>query len=626
MKQREPEPQDLTQSLRRLAFPPREEAMPLESGNAVLVTRDPFCMKWGTRWLGQSNFDVRVLECDRGCLGAVRSQMPDVVLIDAALVIGGKPLYQTLLDAADVDAAIIVLCTSSKQVTEALDCGAFDVARKPFEWRSIGHRARQALELVRSRRMLSQREGELDKSREIVAAAHRRIRSSRTIEPVTGLPNRAKFTDLLQRGMQASERDGSVLGVFVIGFTRFRLVIEAMGQEQANTVLAEIGRNLADSLRTVSSELVLPAAGLSTAAIACIDQARFGIMLTCGRDAEVLDRVRQTFLDTLSKPLVIRGQAVHLSACVGIAIYPQDADTVDSLLQRADNAMRTAQSRGGGFRYYNAQSDRAAARKLEIENRLYEAMERRDLALHYQPITTVREGKIEALEALLRWRTADGEELSPDEFVPIAEESGLIISIGEYVIDEACRQLAAWRESGLDVPRVCVNVARAQVISANLPAVVHSAIARHGIRPEELELEICERGVLNGDAEVVERLKELRALGISLSIDDFGTGDSAIGYLKDLPVDVLKIDRSYIADTDERTSAMAAAMVVLGQKLGLRVIAEGVETAAQLDMLKRVGCNAYQGFLQSRPLSAEDFAAWYREHAGHGASRAPRAI
>ena len=600
--------------MRSLAAPRAPDPSSEQSASVVLCSRDPSCEKWGKRWLGQSDFDVQ-MPPGTATVDAIRRLAPDVVILDAGLLEDGIPVYMRLVEAADVDAAVIVLCQTARQIAEALDARVFDVARKPYEWRGIANRARKAFELVRSRRLLSQREGELDQSREIVAAAQRRIQNNRTIDSVTGLPNRARFIELLRRGMQASDRDGTALGVLVIGFTRFRLVIEAMGQEQANQVLAEIGRSLNESLQSVSNELVTPSAGLSTAAVASIDQARFGVMLTCPADAQTLGRVQQAFLETLSRPVLIRGQAVHLSACLGITSYPQDADTADSLLQRADNAMRSAQSRGGGFRFYDAKSDRAAARKLDIENRLYEAMETNALSLNYQPISNVADGRVVALEALLRWRTEDGENVSPEEFVPIAEESGLIIRLGQWVLDAAVAQLATWQRQGLEMPRVCVNVSQAQMLNPDLPNVVQRVLSRHEVSPEQLELEICERGVLNGDKDVIQRLTALRELGVRLSIDDFGTGDSAIGYLKDLPIDVLKIDRSYISamGSDDRASAMAAAMIVLGQKLGLQVVAEGVETRQQLAELRSIGCDAYQGFLQSKPLPANEFADWFNK-------------
>jgi EAL domain-containing protein (putative c-di-GMP-specific phosphodiesterase class I) len=272
--------------------------------------------------------------------------------------------------------------------------------------------------------------------------------------------------------------------------------------------------------------------------------------------------------------------------------------------------MRDAQSRGGGFKYYCAETDAAAARKLKIEHMLHEAVDRNELSLAYQPITEVCRGRVTAAEALLRWRQRDRSYISPAEFVPIAEECGLMNRIGEFVLEQACEQLKKWQASGINLPHMCVNVARAQFVSGDFVATVKRVLARYDVDPGALELELSERGVLSGNFDVIEQLNELKALGVRLSIDDFGTGDSAIAYLRDLPVDVLKIDRSYVSGLpdNEKDAALVSAMVALGQRLNLKVVAEGVETREQLMALRELECDAFQGFLVSQPVPAEDFA------------------
>jgi diguanylate cyclase (GGDEF)-like protein len=452
----------------------------------------------------------------------------------------------------------------------------------------------------------------LRRSLQLAEAARGMLRKQQSFEPVTGLPNKTKFMDLLRRGMAASERDGNELAVFVIGFTRFRLVIEAMGQEHADAALTQFGRNLADCLHRAGRAQRV-GGGLRTSAAATLDQFRFALMMTCPGGQEELHEFQEVILDELSRPIEIDGQTVYLSACVGIALYPQDAATVDQLLQRADNAMRDAQGRGGGFRYFCAETDAAAARKLAIEHKLHEALDQGDLTVAYQPITDTASGLVSAAEALLRWPQPDGGFIGPDEFIPVAEESGLILRAGELVLDEACRQLREWDDKGLRLPRICVNVARVQLNSVGFAPFVAGVLAKYELDPARVELEISERGVLSGNADVLRQLQELKKIGVRLSIDDFGTGDSALGYLKDLPIDALKIDRSYIAgmELDTRDAAIATAMATLGQKLDLAVIAEGVETQEQLASIAGIGCTEYQGFLVSRPVPAADFAALF---------------
>jgi len=608
---------DFTRSIRRLSVPVDSvrDAFEEQGGTALLLCRDSDSRKWGPRWLGQCGLQATVPSDPVNALEITRNTVPDVVVVEAGLIgASGIPIFQELCDAADVAAEVIVLCNSQRELKAALEAKVFDIARKPFQWQLIGNRARHALRLKHRQQSVDAVNEALQEALTIANTARERLRSQESFEPVTGLPNRAKFMDLLRRGMHAADRDGNSLAVFAIGFTRFRLVIEAMGQEQADRVMTEIGRNLGSCLSDAANDLESSNGGLRTAAIASLDQFRFGLMMTIGGKDDALTTFQQQLFDTLSRPIQIAGQIVHLSVCLGVALYPQDADDVDSLLQRADNAMRDAQSRGGGFKYYCDETDAAAARKLKLEHMLHEALDRDELSLKYQPIVDVATGKIHAAEALLRWRQPDGSYVSPEEFVAVAEESGLMIRTGEFALDEACKQFAEWRRTGVELPYICVNVAKVQLMSSGFSRSVQRILEKHELQPGDLELEISERGVLSGDYDVITQLDELKSLGVKLSIDDFGTGDSAIAYLKELPVDALKIDRSYTAGLadDGKEAAIASAMVALGQSLSLSVVAEGVETEEQLAVLRKLGCDSYQGFLTAEALAPESFAAYVR--------------
>lgn len=602
---------DLTQTIKRLSVPrtAATDTFEIDAGTALLLCRDSAARKWGKRWLTQAGLQTEVAEDPGDGLAVARAEKPDVIVVEAGLQDStAMPVFRALTDAADLHVPVIVMCASSREINSALEANVFDVARKPYHWQLISQRARHASRLAALEEKLSESTDSLAKALTIAESARQQLRSRESFEPVTGLPNKSKFMDLLKRGMAAVCRDQSELAVFVIGFTRFRLVIEAMGQEQADEVLTEIGRNLAGCLRRAGSPRGA-VRGLRTAAAGSLDQFRFALMLTCTSDDEELSAFRQLLQDTLSQPIQVSGQTVYPSACLGVALYPQDADDADSLLQRADNAMRDAQSRGGGFKYYCAETDAAAARKLRIEHMLHEALDHDELILAYQPITLLDGGRVVAAEALLRWPQEDGSFIPPAEFVPIAEESGLMIRIGEYVLDEACRQLKAWHQAGVNLPHICVNVAKVQLIGAGFAQSVRRIVDKHDLEPGHLELEISERGVLSGDYDVINQLQELKDLGIRLSVDDFGTGDSALAYLKELPIDVLKIDQSYIAGltVNHKDEAITSAMIALGQRLGLQVIAEGVETVEQLAILRKLDCDTFQGFLVSEALFADAF-------------------
>ncbi|MDJ0909836.1 MAG: bifunctional diguanylate cyclase/phosphodiesterase [Woeseiaceae bacterium] len=603
---------DITQQIRRLSLTDTHVGGELEeaTGSALLLTRDRDALKWGARWLKQSAFRSVVTESNTP-LEVATTMQPEVIVVDASLLgPDRKPVYQLLLDAPDIKSSVIVLCSSQRDIGHAMDAGAFDTAMKPWHWQAVSNRAAHALAMHRRDQSLAVTNDALKEALAVANTARERLNSHKNFEPVTGLPNKTIFVDMLRRGMRAAKRDGGNLAVFVIGFTRFRLIIEAMGQEQADRTLLEIGRSLDGSLRSLSGSVEPLSSGLRTAAIASLDQFRFGLMLTVPEDSEALRFIQQQLLETLSLPIQVSGQTVYLSPCLGVALYPQDAEDVDRLLQRADNAMRDAQSRGGGFKYYCAETDAAAARKLRIEHMLHEALDRKELSLAYQPIVDMQSGDLFAAEALLRWPQAEEEGISAEEFVAVAEESGLMIRAGRFVLSRACWQIAQWRDKGVDAPCVCVNVSKIQLTSPDFAETVREMIERHAIEPAMLELEISERGVLSGNYDVIDQLHELKRLGVRLSIDDFGTGESAIRYLKELPVDALKIDRSYISGLieNDKDAAIASAMIALGQRLNLKVVAEGVETEWQFEILKELGCDAYQGFLVSKAVSAAEFA------------------
>ena len=603
---------DLTMAIKQLSKPVDTvgDAFEEPGGSALLVCRDNDSKKWGTRWLGSSGLQVTIASDPANAMATVRATEPDVIVVEAALMAGrGRRIFEALQDAADIQSDVIVLCASNGEIKAALETGVFDIARKPYNWQSVATRARHAL-LIRNRDLgLDEANVALQGALELANVARQRLRSQEQFEPVTGLPNRSKFVDLLRSAMRATERGGNHLAVIVVGFSRFRLVIEAMGQEQADRVLTEIGRKLGMCLSQSNLFLENEQGVFRTAAIGSLDSFRFGLMVTVD-DEELLPLFQQQLLDELTRPIQVMGQVVHLSASLGIAVYPQDADDVDQLLQRADNAMRDAQSRGGGFKYYCSETDRAAARKLKIEHMLHEALDNEELTLVYQPIVDVATGATNSVEALLRWKQPDGSYISPDEFITVAEESGLMLRTGEYVLERACRQFALWQKGGMTLSHVCVNVSKIQLMNSDFIATVKRILTINALDPGDLELEISERGVLSGDFDVVAQLSELKELGTKLSIDDFGTGDSAIAYLKELPVNTLKIDRSYIAGfaDDDRDIAIASAMIALGQRLNLSVIAEGVETDEQLEALREFGCDSYQGFLAAKPLEAGELA------------------
>ena len=604
---------DLTRTIKKLSVPVSVANGELceEGGTAILFSNNSSATKWAPRWLNQYSVKTTVVSDAANALSFVRGTQPEALIVDAAMLTkSGEPLYRELLDAQDLRIPMFVMCSSSKEATAALEFNPYDVILKPFEWPLISRRVKYAVYAGNLKKQYEGVQAALQEALALADAARQRLRRGESFEPVTGLPNKKKFAELVKRSMGAVDRDGSELAVIAVGFNRFRLVIEAMGQERADMILTELGKALTDCMGQLGPAPT-DTQRLRTAVVSSLDHFRFGIMVTTSGEQDDLGHLQQVLLERLAQPIQIAGQTVSLSSCQGVAIYPRDADDVDQLLQRADNAMRDAQSRGGGFKYYCAETDAAAARKLKIEHMLHEALDNNALTLAFQPITEVASSRVVAAEALLRWRQPDGSYISPTEFVPVAEDCGLMNSIGEFVLEQACVQLQDWRAAGIRLPKMCVNVAKVQLMSGEFVSTVKSILSKHGVDPGSLELELSERGVLSGNFDVVEQLKELKSLGICLSIDDFGTGDSAIAYLRELPVDVLKIDRSYVSGlvNNDKDAALVSAMIALGQRLNLKVVAEGVESLDQLTALQAMRCDAFQGFLISEPVPADAFVS-----------------
>ena len=612
---------NLTQALEKLSLPiapvsDDPEAIPAQP-TALLICRNGHSRKWGPRWLSQAGLAVELFDDPDEALEYAESTTVDVAIVELGILRDHDiaAFAVSLSTATKANIPIIAMC-AGKGVAAALDANVHDVARKPYEWRLIAQRARRAARTIGLESERSRAEEALASALEVADEARRRLRAHESTEPVTGLPTRRKFLDLLGRTIEACDREGSRIAVCAIGFNRFRLIVEAMGQERAELVLAEIGKSLGDCLAHVSSAQE-HSHGLRTAVAATVGRESFAIMFTCSASDNELAAVQRQLIYRLSRPVQIAGQTVYLSACIGAVIYPQDGDDSDQLLQRAENAMYDARSHGGGFRFYCTATDTAAARKLKIEHMLHEALDDGDLELAYQPIFSMTEGHVAGAEALLRWNR-NGQPIEPEEFAPVAEESGLMIRVGDFVLDQACREFAQWRSAGQAPARICVNVSKVQLTSGALVDTVERLLQKYELDPAALELELSERGVLSGNFDVINELHALKRLGVRLSVDDFGTGDSSIAYLRELPVDVIKIDQSYVHGLGHNAgdAAIASAMVALGRGLGLNVVAEGVETVEQFDALKALGCEEFQGFIVSKALSGAEISRFLdvRDH------------
>jgi diguanylate cyclase (GGDEF)-like protein len=372
-------------------------------------------------------------------------------------------------------------------------------------------------------------------------------------------------------------------------------VNEGFGQAAGDALL----KALAERLRATVREGDTPARlGADSFAVLAADLVRPDDTMTMVRKIQ----------EAASLPFALDGRTLHVSLSLGASTFPRDGEDLEVLLRNADTAMQRVKTAGGNaFQYYAAAMTRDATERVELEGALRVAPERGELALHYQPQVEIASGRISGLEALMRWSHPQRGSISPAQFIPIAEESDLIHSLGEWALSTACRQLSAWDASGHPAPRVAVNVSARQFRSPGFADMVARSLRERGICASRLELELTEGVLIDNREEAVAILSQLKTLGVQIAVDDFGTGDSSLSYLSGLPIDCVKIDKSFVVQTTKggRDAAIAQAIISLGHSLGLRVLAEGVETPEQLEFLRRHGCNEYQGYLFSRPCAVD---------------------
>ncbi|HEY8162333.1 MAG: sensor domain-containing protein [Methylocystis sp.] len=423
-------------------------------------------------------------------------------------------------------------------------------------------------------------------------------------DSLTDLPNRQLFKDRCDQAMKMSQRTGKKLCLLFLDLDRFKYVNDSLGHPVGDELLRAVARRLSQCLRRSDT-------------IARLGGDEFIVLLQNTNGPEDAARAARKILTALARPFIIQGHRLEVRTSIGVSCYPGDGENATTLIKNADLAMYQAKEEGRDrFIFYQAHLTDRANERLFLEGELRKAMQRGELFLHYQPQFDLADGRLVGSEALLRWRHPERGMIPPDKFISIAEDTGLIIPLGEWTLREACRQAMEWACKGLGLHSIAVNISGVQIERSDLVQSVAAILAQTGLPPQFLELEITETYVMRQAQHNVQVLDGLRALGVSLAIDDFGTGQSSLAYLKRLPVDKLKIDRSFIADlpSEENEAAIARAIVALGHSLHLKVLAEGIETPAQAQFLRELGCDEAQGYLFSRPIDAASMENILSEH------------
>jgi diguanylate cyclase (GGDEF)-like protein len=424
-----------------------------------------------------------------------------------------------------------------------------------------------------------------------IAEREQRITQLAFNDVLTGLPNRTMFQQQLEHLFRASEGNGSLFALHCLDLDQFKVINDTLGHPAGDTLLVEAGRRVIEAARGHF--------------VARLGGDEFVVLQTVGEDRNAIDRLARDILDTMAQPLTIDGNELVPSTSIGIAIAPQDGTAGETLLRNADLALYRAKEAGRGtFAFFEESLNERAQQRRQLETDLRLAVEHGEFELHYQPLFDLEQNRICSFEALIRWNHPKRGQISPAEFVPIAEDTGLIVPIGAWVVREACTQAAQWPE---DV-RIAVNVSPVQFHRGALHETILSALAASGLAPDRLEVEITESIFLEGSDATLRLLHSLRSLGVRVALDDFGTGYSSLSYLQSFPFDKLKIDRSFIQNllTREGASAIVRAITELAHALNIETTAEGVEETAQLVELRAHGCSSVQGFLFAEPMTASE--------------------
>ncbi len=426
--------------------------------------------------------------------------------------------------------------------------------------------------------------------------AAERIHRLAHYDATTELPNRVLLQDRLLNAINRAARAEGRLALLFLDLDGFKLINDTLGHAAGDEVLRLVGVRLMSRLRKADI-------------VARIGGDEFAVVLSDISHPGDVQAICDQLLAVITEPYELSGQDNRVTTSIGIAMYPDDGTDVQTLLKHADAAMYQAKEHGKNrYAYYEPEMNRRAEERLQMTRQLRHALERNEFRLCYQPQYDLASGRLVGVEALIRWQGEDGGWVPPMRFIPVAEDCGLIVGIGDWVLREACRQARQWREQGLDFGRISVNVSGRQFQDEGLQAAVKQALAESGLPGNRLELEITESWVMEGPYRAETQLRLLHEMGVSLVIDDFGVANSSMAYIKRFPVQKLKIDRSFIRDipADADDAAIVSAIIAMGHSLGLKVVAEGVETAEQSAFLRGTGCDEVQGFLYGRPVPSDE--------------------
>lgn len=539
---------------------------------------------------GYSRFIL--LDKSAEAMNAILQETPDILLLDLMMPeVTGFQILQYMRANDKLKYVPVIILTSSSDPDDklrALEFGATDFLSKPVDASELLLRVRNTLTVKAYQDQLAY------------------------YDALTGLPNRRLFLDRTCWAIDQAERGGHMAALLHVSLDRIKEIDDTFGPRAGKTLIQDVAGKIQERVRkadVISNSGKEQDEGL----VARVSDGEFSVLLPKIKNSDNASIAASRLLDTVTQGFAVENSNIVLSANVGISIYPDDGNTAERLLSTAVNASGQAKLRGRNcYQFYSSEINARNVEKLKLESHLRDAIEQDQLVLHYQPKICPRTKNVLGMEALVRWHHPQLGMIQPNTFIPLAEETGLIASIGEWVIQEACRQTRSWQLEGLDSLSISVNVSGEQFRLHNLKEVVQSALDNAGLDPRYLVIEVTESTVMGDLERSLDLLNELKSLDVSLSIDDFGTGYSSLSYLKRFPLDELKIDQSFINQVHDskEDAAIVEAIIALAKALDLKIVAEGVETSAQFSFLCQRGCDEIQGFLFSKPLPKEQFLSF----------------
>ncbi len=549
----------------------------------VLADDDPSIRLMVRHVLESEDFDIVEAADGLEAIKAVEKHHPALILLDAVMPgIDGFTTCQQIKEKGHTDIPVMMITglDDDASVERAYEVGAIDFITKPIKWAVLKHRVKSVVAKV-----IAERKVEL--------LAYR--------DTLTDLPNRLLFADRLEQAVIRSERSRTSMALMLVDIDDFKLVNDSFGHDAGDKLIKAVGTLISRSLRRADT-------------IARLGGDEFAVIIEGIDSPEDAISIADNLTTILEHNVRLDGQETYTSASIGIAIYPEDGKDARTLLKNADTAMFRAKENGRHcFQFYKPEMSVSAMERLELENSLKSAFENDEFLIHYQPVIDIHKNEIVSAEALLRWQHPEKGMIQPNDFISVIEDSGLIIALGEWVIFSACKQIRIWEDAGLKDQHVSINLAPRQFREQDLVAIFSQAISENNIEGSALSVEITERTLIDNIGEVESTLKKLRGMGIKVMLDDFGTGYASLAYLKDFPVDVVKIDRAFVTGIPDNNedSAIVDAIAGLTRGLKLELLAEGVENERQLKVLKGLGCQYGQGYYWSKALPGDEYEQFY---------------